>query len=291
MTMPAAGNARSSGPLAVLAGGGSFPCLVARAARAAGREVVIAAIRGEADPAIEAFPHRWVGRGQLGTVLRLFRTAGARDLVIIGGIRERRLPRLSELDLGAVFVLLRHLRILRQGDDGLLRKIARIFEARGLRIVGAGEVAPHLLMPAGPIGELSPDADAQTDITLGIAAAREHGNRDLGQAVIVEDGRVVAREGRAGTDAMIAAHAAGRAADAPRRGILVKLPTPSQDLRLDMPAIGPTTVAAIAAAGLTGVAVEAGRTLVADVGAVAAAADAAELWVFGFDGETGRADG
>jgi DUF1009 family protein len=279
----------SSAPLAVLAGGGDFPVLVATAARAAGRDVVVAAIRGEADPAIEAFPHRWVGRGQLGTVLRLFRSAGARDLVIVGGIRDRRLPRLSELDFGALFEFLRHLRILRHGDDGLLRKIARIFEARGLRIVGAGDVAPHLLMPEGRLGAIAPDAASLDDIAVGVAAAGELGVRDLGQAVIVVDGRVVAREGRDGTDAMLAAHAAASPAGGRRRGVLVKRPKPIQDLRLDMPAIGPATVAAVAAAGLAGIAVAAGGTLVADRARVAAAADAAGIWVWGVGTEAGRA--
>ncbi|WP_333826083.1 LpxI family protein [Pinisolibacter sp.] len=288
MRDPTEGRAVSSGPLAILAGGGDFPGLVAAAARARGREVIIAAIRGEAGPSIEAFPHRWVGRGQLGTVLRLFRDAGARDLVIVGGIRDRRLPRLCELDFGAVVEFLRNLRILRRGDDSLLRKIARIFERRGLRIVGAGEAAPDLLMRAGALGEARPDASARADIECGIAAARDHGARDLGQAVIVVDGRVVAREGRDGTDAMLAAHAATRRPGEPRRGVLVKLPKPIQDLRLDMPAIGCGTVDAAASAGLAGIAVEAGGTLVADAAGVGAAADAAGLWVWGFPPQTGR---
>ncbi len=289
MGAPAEGEDHTSGPLAILAGGGSFPVSVAEAAYAKGRSVVIAAIRGEADRAIEAFPHRWVGRGQLGTVMRLFREAGAHELVIVGGIRDRRLPRLSELDIGAVFEFLRNLRILSRGDDSLLRRIARIFEARGLRIVGAAEVAPHLLMPRGRLGGIGPSAEALADISVGIGAAREHGRRDLGQAVIVVDGRVVAREGRDGTDALLAAHGASRPAGAARCGVLVKLPKPIQDLRLDMPAIGPTTVATAAAAGLAGIAVEAGGTLVADRDAVIAAADASGLWVHGFDREAGRA--
>ncbi len=270
-------------PLAILAGGGDFPRLVAEAARASGRAVIIAAIRGEADPGFEAFPHRVVGRGQLGTVLRLFRDAGARDLVIVGGMRERRLPRLCEIDFGAIWVILRHLRILRHGDDGLLRKIARIFESRGLRVVGAAEVAPHLLVPAGALGAVAPDATTRADIALGVGEARRHGVRDLGQAVIVVDGSVVAREGADGTDAMLAAHAAARAAGAPAGGVLVKCPKPTQDRRLDMPAIGAATVAAAAAAGLAGIAVEAGGTLIADSAAVARAADAAGLFVWGFE--------
>lgn len=282
MRDPAAEVSATSAPLAILAGGGAFPCLVAEAARTAGRPVVIAAIRGEAEPSIEAFPHRWVGRGQLGTVLKLFRDAGARDLVIVGGMRERRLPRLSEIDLGAIWVLLTHLRILRHGDDGLLRKIARIFESRGHRIVGAAEVAPHLLVPAGALGAITADPSALADVAVGVAAARAHGARDLGQGVIVVDGAVVAREGREGTDGMLAAHAASRAPGAPRRGVLVKCPKPMQDRRLDMPAIGPATVAAAAAAGLAGIAVEADGTLVAEAEAVARAADAAGLFVWGF---------
>lgn len=279
----------TAAPLAILAGGGAFPRIVAEAARAAGRPVAIAAIRGEVDPGYEAFPHRVVGRGQLGTVLRFFRAAGARELVIVGGMRERRLPRLSEIDLGAIWVILRHLRILRHGDDGLLRKIARIFESRGLRIVGAAEVAPHLVVRHGALGAYRPGSSALADIAVGVAEARAHGARDLGQGVIVVDGVVVAREGPSGTDAMLAAHAASRAPGSLPRGVLVKCPKPTQDRRLDMPAIGSATVAAAAAAGLAGIAVEAEGTLVADADAVARAADAAGIFVWGFDpAEPGR---
>lgn len=287
MTDPRGAGEGSSGPLGILAGGGDFPALVAAAARAAGREVVIAAIRGEADPAIEAYPHRWIGRGQLGTLLALLRQHGARELVIVGGMRERRLPRLSEIDLGAIVELLRNWRILRHGDDGLLRKIARIFERRGIRVVGAAEVAPHLLVPAGALGSLAPDPASVADIAVGVAAARAHGARDLGQAVIVEGGRIVAREGAEGTDAMLAAHTATRAPGAPR-GVLVKCPKPTQDLRLDMPAIGPATVTGAARAGLAGIAVEAGGTLVADAGAVGRGATEAGIFVWGFPPDLGE---
>lgn len=290
MREPTGATSTPPGPLAILAGGGSFPRLVAEAAQAEGRAVVVAAIRGEAEAPIEAFPHRWVGRGELGAVLRLFREAGARDLVIVGGIRERRLPRLSEIDLGAVWVLLRHLRILRHGDDGLLRKIARIFETRGLRIVGAAEIAPHLLAEAGHIAGPAPTAQDLADVALGVEAARAHGARDLGQGVIVVDGTVVAREGRAGTDAMLAEHGANRRSDSPRQGILVKCPKPAQDLRLDMPAIGPGTIAAAARAGLAGIAIEAGGTLIADRDDLVRRAGEVGVFVWGFAGRP-RAEG
>jgi hypothetical protein len=213
--------------------------------------------------------------------LALLRDHGARELVIVGGTRERRLPHLSEIDFGAILELLRNWRILRYGDDGLLRKIARIFETRGIRVVGAAEIAPDLLVPQGALGQLAPDPAAAADIAVGVAAARAHGARDLGQAVIVEGGRIVAREGADGTDAMLAIHAASRVPGG-ARGVLVKCPKPTQDLRLDMPAIGAATVTGAARAGLAGIAVEAGGTLVADAEAVGRLATEAGLFVWGF---------
>jgi DUF1009 family protein len=272
----------STDPLIVLAGGGRFPALVAASATARGRKVVIAAIRGEADPAVEAFDHVWIGRGHLSRLIRLARRTGARDLVIIGGMKERRMPRLSEIDLADLIEVVRHWRLLTHGEDGVLRRIARLLEARGLRIVGAGEAAPDLLMPAGPLGAQVPNESDRASIGFGLEAARRHGRGDVGQGVIVTDRTVVLKEGPAGTDAMIAAFAATPCSKE-RRGILVKSPKPIQDLRLDMPAIGPETVRAAAAAGLQGIAVVAGSTLVADRAALAAAADAAGLFVWGAD--------
>ncbi len=273
----------SPAPLAILAGGGRFPVLVAEGARARGRAVTIAAIRGEADPAIEAFPHRWIGRGQLGTLIALMKRAGARDLVIVGGIRQRRLPHLSELDIGGIFEVIRQWRILRHGDDGLLRKIARLLERRGIRVVGAAEVVPELLMPVGALGARQPSEAERADICIGLRAARAHGDDDLGQAVIVAQGKVAVKEGPAGTDAMVGVYAEMRKSAAKGCGVLVKCPKPRQDRRLDMPAIGPDTIRGAAAAGLAGVAVEAGGTIVADRDEVARLADELGLFVWGID--------
>ncbi len=269
----------------MLAGGGRFPVLVAEAARAAGRPVTLAGIRGEADPAIEAFDHVWIGRGHVSRLMRLARARNARDLVIVGGMKERRMPRLSEIDLADLLLVLRHWRLLTHGEDGILRRIARVFEARGLRVVGAGEAAPELLMPAGALGRVVPDAAARAAIAAGVEAAHRHGRGDLGQGVIVVGTTVVAKEGWAGTDAMVAGFAA---APKPSGGpaVLVKCPKPIQDLRLDMPAIGPDTIRSAAAAGLAGIAVMAGATLVADRADLVAAADAAGLFVWGVARET-----
>ncbi|MCE1235689.1 MAG: UDP-2,3-diacylglucosamine diphosphatase LpxI [Hyphomicrobiales bacterium] len=279
--------AASGEPLIVLAGGGAFPALIAAAATARGRPVTIAGIRGEADPAIEAFDHVWIGRGHLSRLIRLARRRGARDLVIVGGMKERRMPRLSEIDLADLFELARNWRILTHGEDGVLRRLARLFEARGLRVVGAGEAAPELLMPVGALGAHRPSAAAQDSIAFGVEAALRHGAGDVGQGVVVTGRKVVLREGSAGTDAMIAAFGS-LPCSGEGRGILVKCPKPIQDMRLDIPAIGPETIRAAAAVRLEGIAVIAGRTLVADREAVARLADETGLFVWGVDEPSDR---
>jgi DUF1009 family protein len=130
------------------------------------------------------------------------------------------------------------------------------------------------LAPLGPLGAHTPDAAAKADIATGLAAARAHGARDLGQAVIAQHGRVVGVEDRDGTDALI------RRGNG-QGGVLVKLAKPGQERRADLPAIGPATIAAVAAAGLRGIAIEAGATLVLDREAVIAAADRAGIFVVG----------
>ncbi len=145
----AANSGTGAEPLGILAGGGAFPLLVAEAAMARGRAVFIFGIVDEASPEIARFPHRWIKRGQLGALFSGLRDRRIRDLVLIGGIRDRRMPRLSEIDVGGVWAVLRHIRLLSRGDDGVLRRIARFFEANGLRIVGAAEVAPELTIAAG----------------------------------------------------------------------------------------------------------------------------------------------
>lgn len=281
MTTAATERTASDGPLIILAGGGRFPLLVADCARARGRPVTIAGIRGEADPAIETHDHVWVGRGHLSRLIRLARRRQAHDLVIIGGMKERRLPRLSEIDFADIVELIRNWRILTHGEDGILRRLARLFEARGLHVIGAGEAAPELLAPAGALGAVEPSERQLRTIGFGVGAARGHGRGDIGQGVIVTGRSVVLKEGPAGTDAMIAVFAT-MPCSGEGRGILVKCPKPIQDLRLDQPVIGPETVRAAAAAGLEGLAVEAGATLVADRDEVIRLADAAGIFVWGF---------
>ena len=276
-----------TGPVAILAGGGEFPVLVARAAVARGRKVLIVGIEEEAETRIEQFEHVWIRRGQLGKLFSSLKRAGIADLVMIGGMRQRRMPRLSEIDFGGVWTVIRHIGLLWRGDDGVLRIIARIIEANGVRIVGAADVAPELTVTSGCLTRRAPDAADWRDILVAFDAAKAHGERDRGQGAVASGGLVLMREPAEGTDAMLAEIAGDRLVDgiAERAGVLVKCLKPRQDRRLDMPAIGPRTAEGVYIAGLKGIAVEAGETLVADLAGLVAALDRQGLFLVGLTPE------
>src|SRR5689334_15427322 len=173
----------------------------------------------------------------------------------------------------------------RGGDDHLLSGIARILEQDGFRMVGIRDVAPDILMPEGNIARAMPDATATADIARGREVLGALGPFDIGQAVVVIDGHVVAVEDIEGTDGLLARVArlreAGRIRAKSGRGVLVKAPKSSQDLRFDLPAVGAKTIEGVAKAGLAGIAVIAGHTIAADAQAMIEAADKAGLFIQG----------
>ncbi|MBN8901274.1 MAG: UDP-2,3-diacylglucosamine diphosphatase LpxI, partial [Rhodospirillales bacterium] len=169
------------------------------------------------------------------------------------------------------------------GDDGLLAAVIKVLGEAGFRVIGAQEVMRDALGPRGLLTRAEPDAQAVADLERGIAVARALGAADVGQGCVVQQGLVLAVEAVEGTDAMLA-RCAGLARPGVG-GVLVKLVKPGQERRADLPTIGPTTIAGAAAAGLRGVAFEAGGTILADREATVAAADAAGLFVLGLDPE------
>jgi DUF1009 family protein len=195
-------------------------------------------------------------------------------LVLVGTVRRPDLWKLRP-DWGFFLSLPQILEMMAGGDDSVLSRVVRFFEAKGIRVRGAHEVAPDLLGGAGAAGAVSLDRQGRSDAELGFAVRAALGALDAGQAVVVADGRVLAIEGAEGTDAMLARVAALRAPrdGAVRSGVLAKGPKPGQELRVDMPAIGPRTVERAAAAGLAGVAIEAEAVLLLDRGEAVAAAD------------------
>ena len=274
-----------SSPIGLVAGGGALPFAVAESLAARGIEPIFFALRGICDPEkVSRFRHHWISVGQIGKVVRLLRNENCRDLVFIGTLVR---PALSEirLDWGTVRAMKHILAAFRGGDDHLLSGVGRILERDGFRMVGIKDVAPDLLMPAGCLTRTAPDPSATADIAKGQDVLRALGPFDIGQAVVVIDGHVVGVEGIEGTDALLVRiaqlRAEGRIRAKPGRGVLVKTPKSGQDLRYDLPTLGPRTIENAATAGLAGVAVAAGNTLVAEPQALVNAADASGLFVVG----------
>lgn len=260
----------SSAPIGLIAGSGRLPILFAQAAARAGRSVVAVAHEGETDPALPAAA--WVKVGQLGRIAEVLRGAGCVEAVLCGGIRK---PGLFDVrpDWLAVKVLAR----LRSfGDDAALRAIAAVLEEEGVRIVSPLPLVPELLAARRAYGKRRLSDEQRADAQTGLAAARALGAADIGQTVVVKRGVVLAVEAVEGTDACIA-----RGGTLGKGAVVVKARKPQQDDRFDVPAVGPRTVEACAAAGCAALAIEAGATLVLDSGELSAAADRAGLAVEG----------
>ena len=274
-----------SSPIGLIAAGGVMPFAVADSLVARGLNPVLFALKGACDPVrVERFRHHWISVGQVGRAVKLFRSENCRDLVFIGTLVR---PALSEirLDWGTVRVIGRVWAAFRGGDDHLLSGIGRILEQDGFRMVGIRDVAPDLLMPEGCITRAAPDQSAAADIARGRDVLRALSPFDIGQAAIVIDGHVVGVEDIEGTDGLLArvAHlrAEGRIRAKAARGVLVKAPKSTQDLRFDLPTIGPRTIEGASKARLAGVAIVAGNTVVVEPQTMIEAADAAGLFVTG----------
>jgi DUF1009 family protein len=264
----------SADRIGILAGGGRLPLTIAESVIERGGSVHIVAIEGEADPGVGRFPHTWVNWGQVGRMVGTLHSQRTDALVIAGSVRRPDLWKLRP-DLGFFRCLPQILQMLAGGDDSVLSRVVRFFEAKGIVVRGAHEVAPDLLVRAGSAGALALDGQARADAGVGSAVRAALGALDAGQAVVVAGGKVLAIEGAEGTDAMLArvARLRGAGEGATRGGVLAKGPKPGQELRVDMPAIGPRTVELAAAAGLAGLAVEAGAVLLLDRNEAIQAAD------------------
>lgn len=270
--------------LGLIAGAGGLPLEIVRACAAADRPLVVVRLKGMADPSLAETEGVEAGLAELGKIIKTFKRAGCDAVCLAGGVPR---PDFSTLkpDLRGLVALPGAIAAARQGDDALLRFIMAEFEREGFRIEGAHDVVVGLTLGQGPLGRHAPAAADQDDIATAMRVARAIGQLDIGQAVVVARGVVLAVEAQEGTDAMLSrcAHlpAALRGAPGAFAGVLAKAPKPIQDRRVDLPTIGEATVLAAARAGLAGIVGEAGALLVVDREAVVRAADDLGLFVVG----------
>jgi DUF1009 family protein len=262
--------------LGIIAGKGDLPDLILDAVRAEGRPVFVLALEGQtSEDLVRNVEHAWIPLGAIGRGLDTLAGAGVRDVVFAGGVRRPSLLKLG-LDVRAARVMAK-LGKAALGDDKLLSVLIAEIESEGFNVVGADDILHDLLVAEGVLGRHRPDDIAQSDIARGVEVARALGAVDVGQAVVVQQGIVLGVEAIEGTDALIARAAAVRR-EGPG-GVLVKIKKPRQERRADLPTIGRSTVDAAAGAGLRGIAVEAGATLVIGRETLVAAADAAGIFV------------
>lgn len=271
--------------LGIIAGSGPLPVRLAEAALADGRDVFVVAIGGEADPALfQGVAVETVELGAVGRTIDLLKARGCEELVLAGPVRRPDFSRLRP-DWRGVKLLPKVVAAARSGDNALFNVLVGAFEDEGFRVVGADEVMSRLLARPGPVGRLVPDVAARADIARAFAVAKTLGALDVGQGAVAVEGTVLGVELVDGTDALLARVAEMRRTHGPAgpAGAIVKVAKPGQERRVDLPTIGPRTVAGASAARLAGIAVEAGSAIIMDPVATAKAADEAGIFVVGVE--------
>lgn len=271
--------------LGVIAGGGELPVVLAEHCASQGWAYFVARISPYADNALAAHPGAAHALGAMGARMEALRQAGCDAIVLIGQVPRPDLGAL-ELDAGGQAMLPQLIAAMPRGDDALLRAVLSEHERAGFAVLGAEAVMQDLLAPVGAWGGNAPTAAQMHDLAKAARVATMAGSFDIGQGVVVTDGLVLAVEAQEGTDAMLRRvaelPAAVRGEAGRRRGVLVKRPKPIQERRVDLPVLGERTIEGAAAAGLAGVAVEAGGALAVRRGDIIAAADRLGLFVYGF---------
>jgi hypothetical protein len=279
-----------AGRLAIIAGNGRLPLYVAEAARNRGEQPFIFALKDESSADWSGFDHEQIGIGEIARFKRRADELGIGRIVMSGGISRRPPLRDMRLGLSGLLKIPKMIRtIIGGGDNTVLTAVIEVLENHKRKVISVQDIAPSLLAELGPVGKVVPDETSLKDLMAAVTAARLIGTLDFGQGAVAVGGRVVALEGPEGTDAMLARVAdlkqAGRIS-AKRRGVLVKLCKVEQDIRVDLPSAGLATVKNAQAAGLAGVALEAGRSLLLDADAVRAFADSHDMFVVGIEPET-----
>ncbi len=269
--------------LGIIAGGGDVPGDVAAAAEAMDIGVHVLAFDGFTEPDLLArYPHDFIQFDRVGDILAALRRGGCDSVCMVGRVAR---PDFSKLrpDLAGISLLPKVIAAARKGDDALLQVLVGYFQKKGFRVVGAHEIKGDVLVEEGPLGSVLPDEAAQQDIARAVVVVEALGGLDIGQGAVVRDGLVLAVEAAEGTDRMLE-----RCVDLVKGtgGVLVKLTKPGQDHRVDMPTIGRETVRRAAAAGLSGIAVEAGAAMIVDRAATIADADRAGLFITGIHRDT-----
>jgi DUF1009 family protein len=244
----------------LIAGNGRFPFLVLEAARSQGIEMAVIALREEAAPELEQMAARlhWVSLGELSRALELLHREGVTRAVMAGQVKHNKIFSAIRPDWKLAKLLLS---LPRKNTDALIGAVARLLESEGIELVDSTAFLKPLVPEPGVLTRRAPDARESADIGYGREIAHQLAALDLGQAVVVSDRACVAIEAMEGTDETIerAAHLAGG-----KPLVVVKVAKPRQDMRFDVPVVGLRTIEVMQRAGVTALAIDAGRILLFD---------------------------
>jgi UDP-2,3-diacylglucosamine hydrolase len=253
-------SANSFSRFGLIAGTGRFPLLFAQSAKNHGVEIIAVAHKGQTFPELESLVKKiyWIKVGQLGKLINILKTEGIKDAAMVGGIKKTIMFSNVVPDFQAISLVAK-LRTL--NDDVLLRAVAEAIEKEGITIHSSTIFLDELLSPPGCLTKKVPDKKEMRDIEFGWEIAKAIGKLDIGQTIVVKDQVVLAVEAIEGTDEAIR-----RAGTLGKRNglVVIKVSKPQQDLRFDVPAIGPGTIITMQEAGAKVLAVESEKTLLID---------------------------
>jgi len=263
--------------IGLIAGNGQFPILFARAAASQGRDIIAIAVREETEPELEKYVRKiyWIGVGQLGEFFEILKKEKLKKVVMAGQIRP---AHIFDKNIAKDKQLERFLnKVKDKRADSLLGGIAGILKRMGIKLLDSSTFLKDHLVRRGSLTALGPSASQREDIRFGAGIAKRLSGLDIGQTVVVKDKAILAVEAIEGTDQAI-----GRGGALGREGaVVVKVSKPRQDMRFDIPLVGPKTIESLISASCAVLAMEAGKTLFLEKEKCLALAEANKICLVG----------
>ena len=261
--------------IGLIAGNGQFPFKVLQSAQKQGLEVVVAAIKEETFPEIESYgyPVHWLGLGELGKLIKLFRKEGIKTAIMAGQVKHVQIFGSSFPDLTMIRMLAG---LKSRNTDALIGGVSRVLAEAGIAVVDSTALLKPFMAPEGPLTRRGLNASEKENVAYGRPIAHKIALMDIGQTIAVRDQAVVAVEAMEGTDSVI--RRAGKLANKDRLTV-IKVSKPKQDMRFDIPVVGLPTIETMVASGATALVIDAARTLIFDREEMVDAADRHDIAV------------
>jgi len=268
----------------LIAGDGSFPLEVAKSISQKNKEIFIIAIKGSASKDIERYPHLWIRIGQIGKAIRALKENNCKELILIGGVKKPNVWLLRP-DFGALKLFFKLIILPIKGDASILKTLLNFLEKDNkFKVVGAEKYISYLLMSKGLIAGEKINEQTNVDIDIAVENCKSIGSKDIGQACVVVNGKIIASEDSSGTDKMLRG-IISKEIRFNNEGVLVKLAKPIQDRRVDLPAIGMQTIKLAKEIGLCGIAIEEKSSFISNKERVIKFANKNNIFIFGLSNE------